>query len=190
MQKKLRVSSRSEQQLNKAAEQFDKFAEDVKSLSVEDAKSSLPSVETEPQTKISKKEANAYDAPVIKPGRAIFSKEKFDEKNRKDFEERSKLVKCIVENNEIVGENVQFWFKEYPGLPAYEWTVPVNKPIYVPRYIAEHLAKRAYIRYVMQECQSVSEGNLTHSMVAKETRHRIDCRSVDFGFSPIVANAG
>ena len=188
MPKKPSVSSRSEQQLNKAAEKFDKFSEEVKALSTSEERSQVPTAETEPQTKLSKKEAITSDAPIIKPNRAIFSKEKFNEKLRKEFEERSKLVKCIVENNEIVGESVQFWFKGYPGTPAQEWTVPVNKPIYIPRYLAEHLAKRQYIRYVMSERQNVAEGDLTHAMVAKETRHRIDCRSVDFGFDPIAAN--
>jgi hypothetical protein len=95
-----------------------------------------------------------------------------------------------VENNEIVGENVQFWLKPYPGLPAHEWIVPVNKPIYLPQYVAEHLAKRSYVRYVMQERRGAGEGDLTHEMAAKEVRHRLDCRSVDFGFAPIAANDG
>lgn len=188
MPKKTHVSSRSEQQLEKAAEKFDKFSEDVKSLSTDADRKSIPEKESEPQTKLSKNEAKTLDAPTIKPNRAIFSKEKFDEKYRKDQEERSKYVKCIVENNEIVGESVQFWKKEWPGTPAQEWIVPVNKPVYIPRYIAEHLARRTYVRYVMQENQNVREGDITHSMVAKETRHRIDCRSVDFGFAPIAAN--
>ena len=171
--------SRSEQQLEKAAEKFDEFAQQVKSLSV-DEKANLPSQETEPQTKLSKKEANSLDAPVIKPNRAIFSKEKFNEKMRSEYEVRSKLVKCIVENNEIIGERIEKWTKRWPGEPAHFWQIPVNKPIYLPKFLAEELQNCCYHRLVMEEAPQTAEGALTHSLVSKETRHRLDCRSVGF----------
>jgi hypothetical protein len=189
MARKPHVSSKSEQELNKAQEKFDKFSEELKTLSTDSKKESLPTVETEQQTKLSKREANAADAPYIKPGKAIFSKEKFNEACRADYERRNKYTKVVVEHNEIPGEIVQFWKKEWPGTPAYEWHIPTNKPVYVPIYIAEHLAKRSYVRYVMEERpQNVDGASLTHSMVAKEVCHRIDCRAAEFGFSEFAAN--
>lgn len=184
MAKKPHIASRSEQQLKKAEEKFDKFSSDLKELSTSE-KPNVPVQQTEPQTKLSNREANSTEAPYIKPNRAIFSKEKFDEKNRAARDEDWKYVRCIVENNEIIGESIQFWLKKWPGEPAHEWTVPVNKPVQIPKFVAEHLSSRSYVRYVMQQNENLTEGNMTHSMIAKEVRHRLDCRGVGTSFIKI-----
>lgn len=183
MARKPNISSRSEQELNKAEKQLEKFTDQVKSLTIDEV-SKAPVVEKEQQTLLSKREANAKEAPYIKPNRSIHSKEKFNEKFREDYENGRKYVKCIVENNEIIGESVQFWIKKWPGTSAEEYTVPVNKPVYIPRYVAEHLASRSYHRLVMQDKQphEIVEGEPMGTMVAKETKHRIDCRTTEFGF--------
>lgn len=175
------LASKSEQQLQKAEQSFEKFSSDLKDLQTNKA----PIAETEPQTKLSNREAAVSEAPYIKPNRAIFSKEKFDEKNRALRDEDWKYVRCIVENNEIHGESVQFWLKKWPGEPAHEWIIPANKPVQIPKFVAEHLASRSYVRYVMEENRNVKEGDLTHSMVVKEIRHRIDCRGVGSSFIKI-----
>ena len=182
MARKPKVTSKGEQELKKAEAQLEKFQDQVKSLSV-DTVSKAPAQETEPQTKLSKKEIDKLDAPYIKPTRAIFSTEKFNEAYRKERDEGWKYVKCIVENNEIHGEKVEKWTKRWPGEPAHFWQIPVNKPIYLPKFVAEELQGCSYHRFVMQSRNpdQVREGEPMEDMVAKETRHRIDCRSVGFG---------
>ncbi len=177
-----KVNSKGEQELKKAEERFEKFEAQVKTLTDVDELNKSPLVESEPQTKLSTREAEKADAPYIKPSRSISSKEIFDEKFRKQRDAAWKYVKCIVENNEIIGEKVQKWTKKFPGEPAYFWEIPVNTPIYLPLFLAEELSKCTYHRLVMQEQpQSIGDGaTLTHTPVAKETRHRIDCRSIGF----------
>lgn len=177
--RKPKVNSKGNQELQKADEHFTKFEEQVKSLT-HDEVSKAPTQETEPQTKLSNREIDKSDASYIKPVRAIFSKEKFNENFRKERDEGWKYVKCIVENNEIIGERIEKWTKRWPGEPAHFWQIPVNKPIYLPKFLAEELQNCCYHRLVMEESQQNVEGSLTHSLVSKETRHRLDCRSVGF----------
>lgn len=179
--RKPKVNSKGDQELKRADEQFNKFEEQVKSLT-HDEISKAKIVEMEPQTKLSTREIEKSDAPYIKPVRAIFSTEKFNEAFRKERDDGWKYVKCIVENNEIQGERIEKWTKRWTGEPAHFWQIPVNKPIYLPKFLAEELQNCCYHRLVMEEAsQSNNDGSsLTHSLVSKETRHRIDCRSVGF----------
>jgi hypothetical protein len=178
-----KVNSLGEAQLQKAEQQLDKFTEEVKQLANSDSSPAIK--ETEPQTKLSSKEVAKTDAPYIKPSRAIFSKEKFDEHYRTEYEEGKKYVKCIVENNEIRGDLVEAWVKKFPGTPAEFYQVPVNRPIYLPKMVADHLASRFYTRFMMADKSpnEIREGEPMQSMVAKEQIRRIDCRPVGFGFS-------
>lgn len=182
--RKPKITSKGEQELKKAEDQLNKFESHVKSLTVDELSKS-PLKESEPQTKLSNREVEKLDAPYIKPVRAIFSNEKFNEAFRKERDEGWKYVKCIVENNEIIGERIEKWTKHWPGEPAHFWQIPVNKPIYLPKFLAEELQGCCYHRLVMQSRSpdQIREGEPMEDLVAKETRHRIDCRSVGFGSS-------
>lgn len=184
-----KVNSKSQQELDRVSDQFDKFDEQVKSLT-QDEMSKAPIADFEPQTKISAREANKVDAQYIKPARSINSKEQFNEKYRNEWEAKKKYVRCIVENREIIGEKVECWSKPFPGVAAEFWQIPVNKPIYIPQHLAEQLASRCYHRLMMDESKSVSaDGHGTYygAITVKETIQRIDARPVGFGF---VAMAG
>ena len=177
-----KVNSLGEKQLQQAEKQLEKFTEEVKELASSDSSPTIR--ETEPQTKLSSKEVAKTDAPYIRPSRVICSKETFNENFRREYEEAKKYVKCIVENNEIRGDIVETWVKKFPGMPAEFYQVPVNKPIYLPRMVADHLASRFYTRFSMADKSptEIREGEPMQTMVAKEQIRRIDCRPVGFGF--------
>lgn len=182
-----KVNSASQRQLDSAAEQFEKFDESVKALTVDHMnKSVIP--ETEPQVKASNRELNKADAPYIKPVRSINSKEPFNEKYREAHTEAWKYVKCVVENLEIIGETVECWTKKFPGDPAHFWKVPVNKPVYIPKLLADQLASCCYHRLSMEQNQtsnligSDGMGTYVGSMVVDSVKHRIDARPVGYGF--------
>jgi len=62
-------------------------------------------------------------------------------------------------------------------MPAEEWKVPVNKPLWAPRYVAERIKGCKYHRLVMQQSTSTSAdgmGQYYGSMVADTTIQRLD----------------
>lgn len=180
-----KVNSESQKELDRAEKQFEAFEEQVKSLNV-DEMNKAPKLELEPQTKISTREANKSDAPYIKPLRSINSKERFDERYRDMHTKAWEYIKCIVENNEILGEAIEVWTKKFPGDPAHFWKVPVNKPVYIPKLLAEQLSQCKYHRLSMDQSTIASSdglGTFMGSMVVDNTKHRIDCRPVGFGFT-------
>lgn len=178
-----KVNSESQKELDRAEDQFAAFDTQVKEMTL-DRMNQAPDQGTEQQTKISTREANKADAPYIKPLRSINSKEKFDEKYRAQHTDAWKYIRCIVENNEIIGEAIEVWTKKFPGDSAHFWKVPVNKPVYIPKLLAEQLSNCKYHRLTMdQSTISSSDGMGTYmgSMVVDNTKHRIDCRPVGFG---------
>lgn len=181
-----KVNSSAQKELEKSEAQLNAFEDQIKNLT-KDRLDAAPVQETEPQTKMSTREANKADAPYIKPVRSINSKEPFNEKYREQHTKSWEYVRCIVEN-EIVGEQVEVWTRRYAGDPAHFWKVPVNKPIYIPRLLAEQLAQCKYHRLMMetnstQVTGSDQMGTYVGAMVVDHTKHRIDCRPVGFGFT-------
>ena len=176
------VDSKGQAELSKVDEQIEAFKGNLTAVNIDP--NNRNSFEGEPQTKISTREAQKADAPYIKPIRSINSKEPFNEKYRKDWEEKWKYVKCIVENKELIGEQVETWTKKFAGDPAHFWKVPVNKPIYIPRLVAEQLASCSYNRLMMQDTPTSTEGGMQYygALSVERTVHRIDCRPVGFGF--------
>lgn len=182
---KPKVNSESQKQLDKAEEHFEAFDAQVKSLTL-DHMNKAPVLELEPQTKLSSREANKADAIHLKPLRSINSKEPFNEKYRAEHTEAWKYVRCIVENNEIIGEAIELWTKRFAGDSAHFWRVPVNKPIYLPRHLAQRLSECKYHRLIMDQSQISSAdglGTYMGSMVVDQTKHRIDCREVGNSFT-------
>ena len=182
-----RVDSDGQKDLEKVEQQIETFKTDMKAVNVDP--NNRDSFEGEPQTKLSNREAQKMDAPYIKPIRAINSKEPFNEKYRKDWEYKWQYVKCIVENKEIIGEEVETWTKKFAGDPAHFWKVPVNKPVYIPRLLAEQLASCSYNRLMMQDASPSNlgisgggVGNFIGALQVEKTVHRIDARPVGFGF--------
>jgi hypothetical protein len=170
--------------VQKAATQFQKFDEQVKSLTV-DEMAKAPLREEEQQTRMSTREANKVNEVYMKCMRSASSKEKFNEEYRKEWEEKKKYIKCIVENLEIIGERLEFWTKPFAGIPAEFWQIPVNTPVLIPKYVAEQISRKSYSRLVMDEQKTTTAdgmGTYYGALAVKERRRRLDCRPVGFDF--------
>lgn len=182
---KPKVNSESQKELDKAAAQIDAFESQVKDMTM-DRMNAAPVEEKDPQTKMSNREVNKSDAPYIKPVRSINSKEPFNEKYRKEHTKAWEYIKCIAENNEIIGEAIECWTKKFAGDPAHLWKIPVNKPVYIPRLVAKQISECRYHRLSMDQTQIAgSDGNGTYmgSMVVDNTKQRLDCREAGNHFT-------
>lgn len=177
---KPKVSSQSAQkELDKAEKNFDQFNDQVKSMTL-DRMNQAPKAEmTEAQDKMlatAKKVNEVY----LKPKRTIGSKEKFDEKHREDYNFAKEYVNFIAENKEIIGETIDMWTKPFPGMPAEEWEVPTNKPVWGPRYLADQIKRCTFHRLVMQDRPIGSDhaGAYYGTMVADTIVQRLDAHPV------------
>lgn len=185
-----KIKSVSELELQKAEKTFESFSDQVKELSSPPLSESTLEKRKEDadfQTKLSKQEIKHDKTPYLKPERYISSspKEKFNPLWEKLRERDREYVKVIVENNEVKGESVALWYKKWPTDNAEFWQVPVNKPVYIPRGVADQLAKCRYNRLTTAErpmqqvlAEASAEGGIgiSQTLVVKETHRRIDCR--------------
>jgi hypothetical protein len=174
----MKTSLEGNKELEKVEEQFKEFEKDVEEMTF-DRMNLVPKLEMEPQTKLAQSEiANMQDI-YLKPIQSIASKEPFNEKYRSSYEYDKQYVHIIAENNEIKGDTIEMWTKPYPGMPAQFWQVPVNKPIHVPRFLAEQIKRKFYHRLEMRE-QSVTGGDFAGQyygkMVVDTTVLRLDAR--------------
>jgi len=48
-------------------------------------------------------------------------------------------VKCIPVHNELKGDRIEMWTHPFGGKGAEFWEIPTDKPVMVPRYVAEQL---------------------------------------------------
>ena len=174
-EKKMKVNSEGNKELEKAQEQFDAFDKQVKDMTL-DRLNTAPKEETQPQTELSQKDIERAKEVYLKPKRTIGSKEKFNEKFRENYNFDKEYVNFIAENKEIIGETIDLWTKPYPGMPAEEWEVPTNKPVWGPRYLAEQIKRKFYHRLVMQQSSSQSQGGMQFygQMAVDTTIQRLD----------------
>jgi hypothetical protein len=180
-------SGKAQKELDKVETQFDQFKGEINSLTL-DRMNEAPKAEAEPQTKISTKEAQKADGIWLKPKRSIMAVDPktgkmnpFNEKFRKDYEFDKEYVKFIAENIEIIGETIDIWTLPYGGCPAEWWEVPVNKPVWGPRYLAERIKGCRYHRLIMQEKSVTAEdhaGAYYGTMIADSIKQRLDAHPV------------
>lgn len=169
-----------QKELDKAQQQFDAFDNSIKEMTM-DRLNATPKQEVEQQTKLSQKEINNSTDVYLKPHKSIGCRDKFNEDYREQYEYDKTYVKFIAENREIVGEVIDIWTRPYAGMPAEEWKVPVNKPVWGPRYLAEQIKRKYYHRLQMQENRVTSHdgmGQYYGSMVADTTIQRLDAHPV------------
>jgi hypothetical protein len=171
-------TSLAEKELDKAQVQFEKFDEEIKSMTM-DRMNEAPKSEVEQQTKIAQRDMDKHPDIYLKPHRTISCREKFNEKYRSAYEFDKEYVHFIAENKEIKGEAIDMWTKPYAGVPAEWWKIPVNKPIWAPRFVAEQVKRKSYHRLVMQENQSAGSamgGNAQFygTMAVDTTVQRLD----------------
>lgn len=170
------TNSASQKELDKAEKQFDAFDENIKQMT-QDRMNEAPKLEVESQTKMSQKDIENSKQIYIKPNRSFASKEKFNEKYREDYNFSMEYVNFMAENKEIIGETLEFWTKPFPGMPAQEWKVPCNTPVWAPRHVAEKIKRSRYHRFKMQQTMT---GNSTENtqyygaMAVDTTIQRLD----------------
>jgi len=171
-------NSSAEKELDKAKEQIDKFEENLKEMTL-DSMNKAPQQEQEPQTQISQKQLEKSKDIYLKPIKAIGSREKFNESYREQYNFAKEYVCFIAENKEIIGESIDLWTKPFAGMPAEEWLVPVNTPVWGPRYLAEQIKNCSYHKFTMAEDRkrsfgSDSSGQYYDTMIVDSKVQRLD----------------
>lgn len=161
------------QEIEDLQKQFDAYEEKIKALEKE--RSFTPPEQGETQTKIAKRDIDKDNERYIKPQRRINSKEKFNEKFRADYEKDCEYVNFIAENVEILGESICMWTKPYPGMPAEYWEIPVNKPVWAPRYVRDQIKRKFHHILRMQDTTTHQDGVGSYygSMVVDQTKERL-----------------
>lgn len=180
MANKPNINSASERELDKVEKQFDQYQENIEQMTL-DRMNMAPKQEVEPQTKLSQSDIAKTQDVYLKPFRTIGCQDKFNENYREQYNFDKEYVQFIAENKEIIGENIEMWTRPYGGLPAEFWKVPVNKPVWGPRYLAEQIKRCYYHRMVMQQNQSAGSdgmGQYYGSMAVDTTLQRLDALPV------------
>jgi hypothetical protein len=170
----------AETEMNKLEKQFEAFDKNVQELT-QDRMNAAPKADQEPQTKIAQSDLEKSKDIYLKPKKSIGCKEKFNEKYRDDYNFKKEYVHFTAENHEIIGENLDLWTRPFPGLPAEEWIVPVNTPVWGPRYLAEQIKGCTYHRLKMQQNVSTGAdgtGQYYGSMAVDTTVQRLDALPV------------
>lgn len=177
-------SSLAEQELDRLETQFDNFSDHVNKLTL-DRMNEAPKLETEEQTKLSQKQIQNMDGIVLKPVKSIGSPQKFNERFRAEYEFAKEYVNFIAENNEVIGEEIDIWTLPYGGMPAEEWKVPTNKPVWGPRYLAEQIKRKSYHRLSMSQTANPYNsagtdqvGSYYGQVVVDNVVQRLDARPV------------
>ncbi len=174
------TSSLAEKELDKAQLQFETFDNNVKELTM-DRMNLVPKVQYEGQTKIANSDIAKAQDIYLKPSNFVASREKFNEKFRDSYVQDKEYVQFIAENIEIRGEMIEMWTKPYPGCPAEFWKIPVNKPIWAPRYVSDQLKRKYHHKLIMQESVSNGQdqnGQYYGRMAVDTTVQRLDARDV------------
>lgn len=177
--KRPRVNSESQKELDRAEDQFKAFDENIQSLTL-DRMNTSPKKEEEPQTKLSQSEIEKSKDIYLKPKRTMYSREKFNEDYREQYRFSTEYVNFMAENKEVIGEDITLWTKPFSGMPAEEWVVPVNKPVWGPRHLAEQIKKASYHRLVMQDMPTNQVGGMQfYGAIGVDTQiQRLDCHPV------------
>lgn len=163
-------------ELDKLESQFDAFNDNVQQLTQE-RMNQAPKLEVEQQTKIAQSDLEKKKDIYLKPSKSVGSREKFNEKFREKYNFKKEFVYFIAENHEIIGEDIEFWTKPFPGLPAEFWKVPTNTPVWGPRYVAEQIKSCTYHRMSMKQNVSVGGdgmGQYYGTMAVDHTIQRLD----------------
>jgi len=178
--KKPEGNSAVAREMDKVEKQLDAFETQVKDLTL-DRMNEAPAANKESTVRLSNNEiAHAKDV-YLKPTRSIGSREKFNEDYRKDYNFQKEYVRLIAENREIIGEAIEMWTKPFAGMPAEFWTIPVGKPVWAPRYVAEQIKRARYHRLTMSEAPTshAGEGMYYGRMIADTTIQRLDANKAD-----------
>jgi len=174
------TSSLAEKELDKAEKQFQEFDANVRSLTL-DRMNQTPSAEKEMQTLMSQNQLARATDVYLKPHTSIGSREKFNENYRKEYEYASEYVNFIAENKMIIGEIIEMWTKPFAGMPCQFWKIPVNKPIWAPRFVAEQIKRAKYHILSMRDTVTAGAdqmGQYYGTMAVDSTVQRLDAHPI------------
>lgn len=189
MEEEKRPRGRPPAQSQMAAEAMDSvedqmtvFGTKIKQMT-HDERVSHPITEQEPQTKLSQNQLQKAPDIYLKPIKSIGCRERFNEKFRDEYNFQKEYVNFIAENKEIIGEAIPIWTRPFPGMPAEEWKVPVNKPVWGPRYLAEQIKRKTYRQLKMDGNEANRTGSDQvgeyYGQLAIESHvHRLDANPV------------
>ena len=158
---KPKLNASAQKELDRAEKQFDQFEQEVKTLT-QDVSVRGPIKEAEPQTKLSQKEIEKMNGLQLKPDKWVSDNQKFNERFREDWNFQKEMVNFIAENIECKGDTIEIWTHPFGGVGAEFWKVPVNKPVWGPRYLAEQIKKNGYNRMVMTNTTTNVDGHGTY----------------------------
>lgn len=183
---KPKVNSASQKELDKCAQQFDAFNDNVKEMT-HDRLNSAPRPESEGH-KLSSKEIDRSKDIYLKPKRTIFAVDAksgkgqtFNENFREEWNFQKEYVHFVFENKESPGDTTTIWTRPFGGLPAEEWDVPTGKPVWGPRYLAEQIKRKSYHRLKMDESTTVAadgHGKYYGAMAVDSVIQRLDAHPV------------
>jgi len=162
-------------ELEQSIKNVDAFNDSVKDLTM-DRMNMAPKQEVEQQTQIASRDIDKKKEIYLKPFKSVSSREKFNEDYRAQYNEAKEYVHFIAENKEIIGEELDIWTKPFAGMPAEEWKVPVNTPIWGPRYLAEQIKRKYYHRLRTENNSTGGDGKGSYygTMVVDSTIQRLD----------------
>jgi hypothetical protein len=176
------ATSLAQQEMDNVEKQFEAFDSNVKEMTL-DRMNMAPKQEAEQQTKLSSSDIAKSKDIYLKPHKTIAcaSTDKFNEKFREKYNFDKEYVQFIAENKEIIGETIDIWTRPYGGMPAEEWKVPCNKPVWGPRYLAEQIKRCSYHRLTMQQnvgTGSDGMGQYYGALAVDTTVQRLDANPV------------
>jgi hypothetical protein len=115
---------------------------DMNDLDVDTIQELAPKPVDEEERPLSNREKAALENAIyIEPKRQLKGFGTLPEKLRKEHKHGWEYVKGMFENIIVNGEAITFWLSLYPGDPDCMWEIPANKPVFVPRHVANHLEK-------------------------------------------------
>ena len=173
-------SSLAEQEMDRAQDQLDAFEQSAKSITLDDTRNA-PLEDREFQTRMSHQEIKNSKDIYLKPARTIACKEKFNEKFRDEYNYFKEYVQFIADSNEIKGDAIELWTRDFPGLPAEFWQIPTGRPVWAPRYVERRINGCKYSRWKMED-RPTESGNGTQyygAMKVETTVKRLEVQSVD-----------
>ena len=178
-EKRPKVNSQGQKELDKAKESIDQFNDQVKELS--SVPVNLVAKEQEPIHKLSKDEISKSKDIYLKPSKANSPLEKFNEAYREEWNFQKEYVQFVAEHREIIGEKIEMWTKPFAGVPQEFWEIPTGKPVWAPRYVAEQIKRCSYRRLKTDNAIQTGGNSNMHfhgALVVDETIHRLDAHPV------------
>ena len=176
MVEKPRSNSASEREMEKVGAQLDSFEQNIKDLTLDRMNDTAKAADSLPPEISQKQMANSRDI-YLKPARTMSCRDVFNEKYRADYNHKKEYVYFSAMNNELIGASIELWTKPFAGVHAEYWEVPVNRPIWGPRYLAEQIKGCTYHRLSLDESKVVGHshaGSMTGQIVADNVIQRLD----------------